>query len=305
MQLDKIVTFTNAEHRLRFFLMERSLRAVGCDLPIWVIPFDDGRFQLPDNSMWWEESEITKWTIDKKLSNRKRKFQCLTTSNYQFVDTDVVFIQNPEHILAAHSGMVVCCNEWAAALTGRIVTPESLKIFQERTTMWQKSVFCSGQFACDKQLYTTKELVNTASQEQFATTCMLPPYGDQEGINLLTFLSGVTVTNLTLPPFRMESSWAGDYDSETESYWQKPDSMPYLLHYYARVHVMHEPRPVNKWFHELLTVKEQEEWIQDARVWHKSRLEFDELRASHIRVKSRMERLVARVRGATNVLLHR
>ena len=33
--------------------MERSLRAVGCDLPLLVIPYDEDLFELPPNAEWW------------------------------------------------------------------------------------------------------------------------------------------------------------------------------------------------------------------------------------------------------------
>lgn len=304
MQLEKIITFTHAKHRLRFLLMERSLRAVGCNLPIWAIPFDEDLFDLPKNSVWWEEAEIINWTKKDNLNNRKRKYQCLTTNNFQYVDTDVVFIQNPEPILQSHHGLVACCNEWTSALHGRIVSPESLKLLKKQSTLWQRNVFCSGQFACDDRLFTPAELITTASHEDYATTCIYPPYGDQEGLNLLVSLAGVNVTNLTLPPFYMESSWAGDYPLDTESYWVNPSRKPYLMHFYGHMDRMHEPRPINRWFHELLTLQEQHQWIEESKVWTKARLEFDELRAAaHKPRRNKLQKLLGRIGRATKVLL--
>jgi hypothetical protein len=38
MKIDKIISMANQKVRLRFLAMERSLRATGCQLPLWVIP---------------------------------------------------------------------------------------------------------------------------------------------------------------------------------------------------------------------------------------------------------------------------
>lgn len=135
-------------HRLRFVLMERSLRAVGCELPIWVIPYGPERFELPKNSTWWEIQAISAWSTN----FRKQKYQCLTTGNFQFVDSDVFFLRNPEPVLAPHQGLIACCNEWTMASFGRVATDESRAIMRRRTTLWQRSVFCAGQFACDRAL---------------------------------------------------------------------------------------------------------------------------------------------------------
>ena len=61
MKLECIVTMASAAVRLRFLAMERSLRAVGCTLPLRVIPYNDERFELPAGATWWEMPEITTW----------------------------------------------------------------------------------------------------------------------------------------------------------------------------------------------------------------------------------------------------
>ncbi len=61
MKIDKIISMANEKVRLRFLAMERSLRAVGCQLPLLVIPYDDNLFELPEGSTWWEIPEITSW----------------------------------------------------------------------------------------------------------------------------------------------------------------------------------------------------------------------------------------------------
>ncbi|MBE7220429.1 MAG: hypothetical protein INR64_18325, partial [Caulobacteraceae bacterium] len=84
-------------------------------------------------------------------------------------------------------------------------------------------------------------------------------HADQPGLNLLRFVSGVPVRNVTLPPTAMESTWAGDYhDGKYESYWQEPARRPYLLHW-AGV-PMHHKRPIHELFYQHLTPAERNEW---------------------------------------------
>lgn len=281
MELQKIITLANAQHRLRFVLMERSLRAVGCDVPIWVIPFDDDLFDLPPNSHYWSMPDICDWIRQSGISNRKRKYQCLTTDNYQYVDTDVFFLRNPQEVLEPHRGLVACCNEWTWSnqVPNCAVTHQSYEIMRRRTTMWHQYLFCAGQFACDEPLYSPTELIEEASWPEHRATCMEPPHGDQPGINLLAFLSGVDITNLTLPPYRMESSWIGDYPDRTWRYWRRdPARQPYLIHYYGFAHLMHLDRPIMQTFRELLTKQEQEQFVAQAAEWNVQREAWDRQR---------------------------
>ena len=71
--------------------MVRSLRYVGCEIPVWVIPYNNNLFDLPDGCEWWEQSEISSWIRENNLPNLLKKYQVLTTENFQFVDTDVIF----------------------------------------------------------------------------------------------------------------------------------------------------------------------------------------------------------------------
>lgn len=277
MKLEKIITCTDAQHRLRFLLMERSLRAVGCDLPIWVIPFNEEVFELPKNSQYWVVPEIVDWINESDISTRKRKYQCLTTNNYQYVDTDIFFLSNPQSVLEPHSGLVACCNEWTNVdqLPNCVLTEESHAIMQRKSTMFHQYTFCAGQFACDEALFTPEALIATASKPEHRATCMNPPLGDQPGTNLLVFLSGVKVTNLTLPPYYMESSWIGDYPDDTSEYWHPPHRKPYLMHYYGFAHLMHLKRPVMKTFYDLLTVDEQQQFMEQSQKWNVVRAQWD------------------------------
>jgi hypothetical protein len=256
MKLEKIITLANKKSEIRFLAMVRSLRATGCDLPVWVIPFDDGRFDLPDHCQWWELDEVTRLLEKHKAHPTKRKYQCFLTANYQFVDADIVFLKDPETELAGHEGFVTSCCHWNN--TEHIYTEVSLRYYKEKSTTWQKSVFNAGQFACDTALYDFDTLRNTLENPLYKE-CFDFNYHDQLAINFLIFLSGVAVTNITLPPFNVESTWAGDYpDEKYRHYWSNPGKKPYLIHWAGCK--MDTGRPIDRLFLDQLTAAEQLEW---------------------------------------------
>jgi hypothetical protein len=260
MKLDKIISMANAKSRLRFLGMERSLRATGCQLPLWVIPYDDDRFDLPHGSSWWEVPEIIEW-LAREASHRHpghvmRKYQCLTTSAYQFVDADVIFLRNPEQALLPYGGFVTSCGHWHDP--GHTVTKESQAIFKHKSTLWPAQVFNSGQFACDQRMYDVMEIIRVASMAMYRSTCLEHPFHEQPGLNLLVFLSGAAVTNLTLPPTSMQSTWAGDYEGDYLGYWSDERKKPYLIHW-AGVS-MTSSRIIHEEFLKYLTPIERAEW---------------------------------------------
>jgi hypothetical protein len=267
MKLEKVITLANWHVRLQFKAMERSLRATGCDLPLWVIPYDDSRFDLPNNSHWWEDQSLINWLQESKTHPTMRKYQCLLQENYQFIDADACFLRNPVEVLADQSGFITSCWEWHNPAKKWTVTDESKKLMSMKTTTWQKSVFNSGQFACDRRLFDLPGLINAASDPEHISTCLRFPLNEQPGLNLLVFASGVPVTNLTLPPHCMESTWAGDYLGETERYWGDPARKPYLIHWAGGClwdNPKYPPpasvRPITQIFYRFLTHDERREW---------------------------------------------
>lgn len=257
MQLERIITLANAKVGLRFLAMERSLRATGCDLPLLVIPYDETRFALPSGATWWELPEVTSWLKGWKSHPTMRKYQCLTTTNFQFVDADVVFLRNPAEVLTTPTGFVTSCGHWHNP--GQTYTQDSLPILKRLSTTWQMRIFNTGQWACDERLYTFAELVRQAEQADHSSTCLRFPYHEQPGVNLLVNSAGISIHNLTLPPFRMESTWAGDYlAADYETYWSPPDQKPYLIHW-AGV-PMETARPIDDLFYNFLTRAELAEW---------------------------------------------
>jgi hypothetical protein len=263
MKIDKIISMANQKVRLRFLAMERSLRATGCQLPLLVIPYDDNLFELPEGSTWWEVPAITSWLKSEKTHPVMRKYQCLTVGGYQFVDADVCFLRNPETVLEPYSGFVTSCGHWRDP--GGTYTAASKHLMLSKSTLWQRDVFNSGQFACDRPLFTEALLKATAMEPAFLETCIRWPYNEQPGLDLLVLASEVEITNLTLPPLRMESTWAGDYSGEYEHYWIHPQRQPYLIHWAGTA--MDVARPINQIFYDFLTSAEKIEWDEQVRQW--------------------------------------
>jgi hypothetical protein len=261
MKIDKIISLANKNVKLRFLAMERSLRDTGCDLPLLVIPYNDNLFDLPKGSTWWEIPEMIQWLNREKSHPMMRKYQCLTIKNYQFVDSDVCFLRNPQNVLEPFSGFITSCGHWHNP--GETYTQQSLDLMLMKTTAWQSKVFNAGQFACDQELYDTQSLITTAMQPEFFNTCVKFPHHDQPGLNMLVFSSGVKITNLTLPPVYMESTWAGDYPDKYEHYWTDSDRKPYLIHWAGTR--MDIPRPMNQIFYNYLTASEKAEWDEQVK----------------------------------------
>ena len=257
MILDKIITLANRNVRIKFNAMERSLRAVGCNLPIWVIPYDENKFDLPKNSIWWEIPEIIQYVGEMRCKPVMRKYQCLLTQNYHFVDSDVVFLRNPEKVLKDLDGFVTSCCHWHDS--EHTTTIESILFFISQTTTWQMNTFNTGQFACSEALYTFDNFKATAEKSQFCNTVLSKTIHEQPGINLLVNYSGINISNLTLPPLKMESTWAGDYnDDNYEGYWKNEDRKPYLLHWAGCD--LNSVRPIDKIFLQYLNKNERLEW---------------------------------------------
>ena len=257
MKLEKIISLANKKSEIRFLAMVRSLRAVGCNLPIWVIPYDDQKFDLPDNCIWWEIKEVIDWLDANAAHKMMRKYQCLLTGNYQYVDSDVVFLRNPEEALANMGGFVTSCGHWHSPAHTYI--PATLKLYKNKSTTWQKSIFNAGQYACDINLFDFNHLKNTVENPLYKDACLNYKTYDQVALNLLINLSGVQVNSMTLPPHAMESTWAGDYtDEDYQRYWTNEDKKPYIIHWAGCK--MDTGRPIDRLFLSYLTPDERVEW---------------------------------------------
>lgn len=256
MNLDCIVTLANAGVRLRFLAMERSLRAAGCDLPLKVIPYNDALFDLPPHATWWEVPELIAWTRQWGTHPTMRKYQCLLIPNFQFVDADVCFLRNPEDVLRPHSGFITSCGHWHNP--AETLTEGSKRFLSAQSTTWQKNIFNTGQWACDRALFDFASLRERCESEAFSDTCLTFRYHEQPGVNLLVNSSDVSIHNLTLPPWNMQSTWAGDYPGDYRRYWRTEQETPYLIHWAGTP--MDRPRPIDEIFLDHLTAGERREW---------------------------------------------
>jgi hypothetical protein len=254
MQLEKIVSLANKKSEVPFLAMVRSLRAAGCDLPVWVIPYDSETFELPENCFWWEMAEILNWVDDNNIWPAFKKIQCLTIANYQYVDSDVIFLKDPALTLEPYEGFITSCTHWNNPV--HTYTPETLVFLKRKCTTWPKLVFNSGQWACDRKLYDVQQLV-TFCEHQYTDTLFKKTqlYKDQAGINLLVNYKNIPISNLTLPPVNMESTWAGDYLDEDAFHYFETHDKPYLVHW-AGTPIRHDLY-INKYFFTFLTPQER------------------------------------------------
>ncbi|MEL6671268.1 MAG: hypothetical protein AAFR61_03725 [Bacteroidota bacterium] len=259
MKLEKIITLANAVVKPQFMAMERSLRATGCDLPLWVIPYDENLFELPPNAHWWREPALLSWIESQHLFKMCNKYQCFLTDNYQYVDSDIIFFRNPLEVLAPVQGFISSCTHWNNP--DHTYNPQSKAYFQSKSTTWQKDIFNAGQFACDRVLYSLDSLIATCEGD-FRDTLIrdINLYKDQVAINLLVGLSGVPVVNLTLPPYNMQSTWAGDYREKgfEAAYWSNPQTAPYLAHWAGIA--IYDELAINEYFYQHLSEREKKTW---------------------------------------------
>ncbi|MDJ1469749.1 hypothetical protein QNI19_15060 [Cytophagaceae bacterium DM2B3-1] len=259
MQLDKVITLANKKVRLKFLALERSLRQSGCNLPIWVIPYDDNKFELPENSIWWEDKSFFQWLDSNNAHRLTRKYLCLTEKNYHFLDTDIVALKNPQDILIPYNGFVASCGHWHSQ--EQTFTPDSLQILKAKSTSWQRDCFNSGQFACDEAIYTIETLKEACVRPESISTCITfkDTKHEQPGFNLLVNISPISIYNLSFPPALIESTWAGDYPHEYLPYWKNETSKPYIIHW-AGLRV-DGSRPIDDLFFKYLTQEEKQEWF--------------------------------------------
>jgi hypothetical protein len=287
MMINKIITLANDTVRLRFLAMERSLRATGCTLPLWVIPYDDQKFELPPHALWYEDAELFDWLAQYRRSGVYRKYLCLLTDNYQFVDSDVVFLRNPAAVLENHTGFITSCGHWRTP--NETYTNESLQFLKTKSSLWEKLIFNTGQFACSQPLYSFDTLRALATTSGFIDTCLLFKFHEQPAVNLLVNASTVKVTNLTLRPGVMESTWAGDYNDDFYTqFWTADEQTPYLIHWAGCDMTIN--RPIDKEFLKYLAPAELSEWslyVDRMKKLKNSPLKKLRLRASKLKIALR------------------
>lgn len=257
MKVDKIITCVDSSFKIPFLAMERSLRATGSRLPLLVIPYTDNKFELPELSEWWEIPELINFLNKNGKNPGLRKFQCLTTSNYQYIDSDVCFLKNPAEALSPFDGFVTCCGHWRNPT--HATTEKNVLLLKQKSTMWQKNIFNSGQFASDQALFTVENLIRKITEPDFIDTCLNSPVHEQPAMNLLVATHSIKFTNITLPPYNFESSWAGDYKDNIGFNLLNSPKGPYMVHW-AGFPLIYTDK-INNIFYSYMTEKEKNEWL--------------------------------------------
>jgi hypothetical protein len=259
MRIDRIITMASRNVALQMRVMVRSLRSVNCDLPVYVIPYRDQDFDLPAGCQWLADEEIFGWLDQMGSTRLLRKYLTLLTKDYQFVDSDIVFLRNPVSALEPYEGFVVYCTEWNKP--GKTYRPGTRKIMSAHTSTWQSKVFNSGQHASSEALFGSwDELRCFIEQPELAPYCIHETENhDQTALNILSFLRRKQFVNLTMPPHDWESSWAGDYEGEFEHLWKDDSRKPLLIHYAGET-IPYLNRPINRLFENFLTAEEAVEW---------------------------------------------
>lgn len=284
MKLTKIITLANASVQLDLRAMERSLRATGCKLPLWVIPFDEVRdMELPSGAEWMDRPEFFDFVNSMGGLGHHRKYVVLTESQYQLMDVDAIFLKDPAVALEPLEGFVATCIQWSRP--EHAVTPSTEQVLRRRRSMWQLQVFNCGQFASSIQLFSETELkLKLADQSARALFWRRDLPWEQPAVNHLVHLKSPPYTCLTLPPHNMESTWAGDYPGEYESYWEDESRRPYLMHWAGNAWDV--DRPINKLFLDYLTREEQAQWRE------KQRIRMAEARARYVKSLSKARRML-------------
>ena len=253
MKVDRIITMTSRKVRLNFLAFERSVRAVGCDLPILAIPYANDRFDLPKNSEWWHHEDLSAWLSKCNAHPSMAKYACLTEANFVYFDSDICLLEDFRKTIEPLSGFVVADTE--PAKPGWTCTRESMSVLARKTSLWQLRLFNTGHFASDAALYSLAELKATC--EKYRETCLDYRHHEQPGINLLVLSKCPSITNLCFPPYNMESTLAVDYPDEWESIWQG-GRRPYFIHYAGGV--SGPEYPISQIYYDYLTADERREW---------------------------------------------
>ena len=194
------------------------------------------------------------------------KYRCLTEANYVYFDTDICVLDDFRPVLTQQTNFVVADTEWSKP--GWAASPESTAILAKKSSLWMLNLFNAGHFACDQALYSEEEIQSLS--EKHRQTCLEYPHHDQPGINLLVSFTNIKVTNLCLPPHRMESTMAVDYPGEWEGIWSN-GRRPYFMHYAGSA--LNQKIPISRLYYDFMTKAERAEWAaveqekRNSRLW--------------------------------------
>jgi hypothetical protein len=259
-RVDKIILLANKSAELQLQVFVRSLRKVHCGLPVWVIPFGDGGFELPAGCDWIEDSKLLRFLRQNSAHPLYGKYVTLLQSNYAYFDTDIVLLREPRKWLEAapSDSFVVADTEWAK--NRWTYSADSLRFLATLSSCWPLFTFNAGFFAFEKPLYEEAELIDVIQSPEYRGTCLerkAPPI-DQPAINWLVLRKQRKIFNFNLPEQYMESTMAVDYGtSPAETVTSRP-AAPAFLHFAGPM--FQENLPIVKLFTSFLTAPERKRW---------------------------------------------
>ena len=259
MRIEKIILLADkgAELQLRVFV--RSLRKVGCRLPVLVIPCGE-KFELPPDCSWLGDSKLLGFLKSSSAHPLYCKYAALLQSNCAYFDTDIILLREPREWLesAPPDAFVVADTEWAK--NQWTYSDESLQFLSSLSSCWPLFTFNSGFFAFENALYEEDELINIIQSPEYRATCLerkVSPI-DQPAFNWLVLRKQRKIFNFNLPEQYMESTMIVDYGrSRPEAVLSRP-SAPAFLHFAGPR--FHEDLPLNELFTTFLTPSEAESW---------------------------------------------
>ncbi len=234
MTIDKILVLANKNAELQLRVFVRSLRNVGCDLPIWIIPCGVIDFKPPKDCTWIKDSKLLSFLREQGAHPLYCKYESLLQRQCAYFDTDIVVLRHPcEWLKAAPSdSFAVADTEWAK--NRWTFSPESRRFLTALSSRWPLLTFNSGFFAFEEPLYEEEELIATIQSPEMRSTCLdrkASPI-DQPAFNWLVLLKRRNIFNFNLPEQNMESTMATDYEESSDSTAiLSGPSAPAFLHY--------------------------------------------------------------------------
>jgi hypothetical protein len=249
----------NAELQLKVFL--RSLRNVGCDLPVWIIPCGAKDFEPPSGCNWIKNSKLLAFLQKEAAHPLYWKYEALLQSECAYFDTDIVILRDPREWLRAAPGdaFVVADTEWAK--NRWTFSAESRRFLTSLSSRWPLLTFNSGFFAFEQPLYEEEELIALIQSPEMRATCLDRKSSpiDQPAFNWLVLLKRLNIFNFNLPPQSMESTMVEDYDDPCDVDAIISDACaPGFLHYAGAPLV--NRHCLTRLFTSYMTVEERRQW---------------------------------------------
>jgi len=262
MRIDKILLLANKKAELHLQVFVRSLRKVGCELPVWIIPFGEKDFEPPAGCRWIddENSKLLAFLRERSAHPLYSKYIALLQSNCCYFDTDIILLKEPQEWLKAapSDAFVVADTEWAK--NRWTFSDDSLRFLASLSSCWPLLTFNSGFFAFEDPLYEEEELLSLIQEPEFRSTCLerkLSPI-DQPAINWLVLRKQRRIFNFNLPPQGMESTMAVDYGTRQPKAVLSNPAAPAFIHYAGPVFEV--GLPVNELYVSYLTNGERRRW---------------------------------------------